>query len=208
NHYNRFGLSAGGPVGPSFWGGKTYIFANYEGRRYPQNTNVEKRVPSALLRLGVIQVQNTGTTKGTVQGVDYQPGAWIPINLNPTPVTFNGITYPAAACPSSANGLCDPRGIGLNSLVSKIWNQQMPLPNDFTSSGGDTFNTQGYLTSLKLPQNDNFGVLRLDHSFGQNWHLMSSYRYYHLERASNVQFDMGGVLGGHFGVAEATSARP
>ena len=27
NHYNRFGVSGGGPVGPSFWGGKTYIFA-------------------------------------------------------------------------------------------------------------------------------------------------------------------------------------
>src|SRR5215472_14249869 len=54
NHYNRFGASAGGPVGPAFWGGKTYLFANYEGRRYPQNTQVDKRVPSARLRLGLI----------------------------------------------------------------------------------------------------------------------------------------------------------
>ena len=192
NHYNRFGISGGGPLGPSFWGGKTYIFANYEGRRYPQNTNVEKRVPSALLRAGVIQVQDAN---GTFQ----------PYNLNPVPVTVNGVTYQPAVCPG---GPCDPRRIGLNSLVSQIWNKQMPLPNDFTTSGGDAFNTQGYLTSLKLPQNDNFGVVRLDHTFGQNWHLMTSYRYYHLERAVNNQFDIGGVLGGAFGVATSTAKRP
>src|SRR5438067_9024173 len=111
NHYNRFGASGGGPVGPPFWGGKTYIFANYEGRRYPQNTTVEKRVPSALLRAGVIQVQDAN---GTFQ----------PYNLNPVPVTVNGVTYQPAACPASPNGLCDPRGIGLNSQVSQIWNKQ------------------------------------------------------------------------------------
>src|SRR5713226_5024878 len=76
-HYNRFGASAGGPVGPSFWGGNTYIFANYEGRRYPRNTNVEKQVPSALLRLGVVQVQDANGTFQTY-------------NLNPTIVTYNG----------------------------------------------------------------------------------------------------------------------
>ena len=195
NHYNRFGASGGGPVGPSFWGGKTYIFANYEGRRYPQNTTVEKRVPSVLLRAGVVQVQDAN---GTFQ----------PYNLNPVPVTVNGVTYQPAACSASPNGLCDPRGIGLNSQVSQIWNKQMPLPNDFTTSGGDTFNTQGYLTSLKLPQNDNFGVVRVDHSIGSRWTLMSSYRYYHLERAVNNQFDIGGVLGGTFGVANSTANRP
>lgn len=192
NHYNRFGASGGGPVGPSFWGGQTYIFANYEGRRYPQNTIVEKRVPSALLRAGVIQVQDAS-------------GKFQPYNLNSVPVTVNGVTYQPAVCPG---GPCDPRGIGLNSLVSQIWNKQMPMPNDFTSAGGDTFNTQGYLTSLTLPQNDNFGVVRLDHSIGNNWHVMNSYRYYHLERLVNNQFDIGGVLGGSLGVAKSTASRP
>src|SRR5215469_13050291 len=47
NHYNRFGAAAGGPLtGKSFLGGKTYVFFNYEGRRFPQNTTVEKFVPS------------------------------------------------------------------------------------------------------------------------------------------------------------------
>ena len=193
NHYNRFGVSGGGPVGPAFLGGKTYIFANYEGRRFPQNTQVDKTVPSALLRLGVVQVQDAS-------------GNYKPYNLNPYPVTYNGVTYAPTACPSSPNGLCDPRGIGINSLVSQIWNKQLPLPNDATV--GDTANTQGYLTSLKLPQNDNFGVVRLDHDFGQKWKFMSSYRYYHLNRAVNNQYDVGGVLGGSVGTAVSTAQRP
>ena len=194
NHYNRFGASAGGPIAPRMLGGKTYLFANYEGRRYPQNTTVDKLSPTPLMRLGVIQVQDAS-------------GKYQPYNLNPVPVTYNGVTYAPASCASSPNGLCDPRGIGLNSLVSQIWNKQMPLPNDATA--GDTVNTQGYLTSLKLPQNDNFGVVRLDHDFGANWHFMSSYRYYHLQRAVNVQYDIGGVLPGDtFGVATATANRP
>jgi hypothetical protein len=29
-HYSRFGAAAGGPVLPSFLGGKTYLFGNYQ----------------------------------------------------------------------------------------------------------------------------------------------------------------------------------
>ena len=197
NHYNRFGAAAGGPVGPSFWGGKTFIFANYEARRYPQNTQVDKRVPSARLRLGLIT--DTGGTKGVY-------------NINPVPVVdpVTGATIQPATCPTAtnANQLCDPRGVGINPLVSQLWNKYMPLPNDLTTAAGDGVNTQGYLTGLKLPQNDNFGVVRLDHDFGAKWHFMSSYRYYHLERRTNNQYDVGGLLGGTFGVATSTSKRP
>ena len=195
NHYNRFGASAGGPIGPSFWGGKTYIFANYEGRRYPQNTQVDKRVPSARMRLGLIT--DTAGSKGVY-------------NINPFPVVdpVTGLTIQPAACPSSPNGRCDPRDVGLNPVVKQLWDKYMPLPNDLTSFAGDGVNTQGYLTGLKLRQNDNFAVVRLDHEFGANWHFTSSYRYYHLERFTNNQYDVGGLLGGSFGVATSTAKRP
>src|SRR6266581_4527756 len=179
NHYNRFGASAGGPVGPSFWGGKTYIFANYEGRRYPQSTQIDKRVPSARLRLGLIT--DTGGTK-------------LVYNINPSPVVdpVTGATIQPAVCPSTSNPnqLCDPRNVGINPLVKQLWDNYMPLPNDLTAAAGDGVNTQGYLTGLKLPQNDNFGVARVDHDFGAKWHFMSSYRYYHLERFTNNQYDV------------------
>ena len=45
-HFNRFGAAAGGPIAPTFWGGKTYLFANYEGFRYPASATYERAVPS------------------------------------------------------------------------------------------------------------------------------------------------------------------
>ena len=74
-HRNRFGASAGGPILPKLLGGKTYFFANYEGFRWPQTTTISRTVPSAAMRLGLL----------TFGGVTY--------NLNPSAVTFNGVTY-------------------------------------------------------------------------------------------------------------------
>jgi len=55
-HYSRFGGSFGGPLIPKdFLGGKTYFFANYEGFRYPNSTPVNKEVPSANMKLGILE---------------------------------------------------------------------------------------------------------------------------------------------------------
>ncbi|MBO0798691.1 MAG: carboxypeptidase regulatory-like domain-containing protein, partial [Blastocatellia bacterium] len=96
SHQNRFGASLGGPLLPDLLGGKTYFFANYEGRRFPQGTTIERTVPTALMRAGVIQVPDS-------TGKNY-----IAYNLNPTPVTVNGVTYQPATC-GSTNVPCDPR---------------------------------------------------------------------------------------------------
>ena len=189
-HQNRFGGSVGGPMLPNFLGGKTYFFFSYEGRRFPQVVNYERPVPTSLMRAGVIQVPDSS-------------GVWRPYNLNPNPVTVDGVTYQPAACPG---GSCDPRGIGLNPIVSQIWNKYMPLPNN--PLGGDRYNTQGYLTNLALPQNSDFAVVRIDHDFGQNWRLMASYRYYKFTQMTNGQVDIGGILPGDtLGVASPKAPR-
>lgn len=55
-HYSRFGGAVGGPlISKEILGGKTYFFANYEGFRYPQTTTINKEVPSANMRLGILQ---------------------------------------------------------------------------------------------------------------------------------------------------------
>ena len=189
-HRNRFGGAVGGPITPKFWGGKTYLFVNYEGLRYPFSFSLEKLVPSATLRAGVILIQD--------------PGGVSAFNLNPGPVSvknpFTGVVtnYPAGTSGCGAGGAlpCDPRGIGLNSYVSQIWNSMLPLPNDRfgaantpTSATGDALNLQGYRSSLALPVTSNFGVARLDHDFGKKWHFTGSYRYYHFqnETANQVQ---------------------
>jgi hypothetical protein len=192
SHQNRFGASLGGQLIPArILGGKTYFFFNYEGRRYPQVATLDRLVPTPLMRLGVIQVQDS-------------TGKYQAYNLNPTPVTYNGVTYNPAVCPA---GSCDPRGLGLNPVVSQIWNKQMPLPND--PQAGDTVNTQGYLSTVPLPLSSNIYVTRIDHDFGDKNRFFVSYRDYKLKQLASVQSDMGGVLPGDtLGQYSAKAVRP
>ncbi len=187
-HQNRYGAALGGPMAPSFLGGKTYFFINYEGRRFPQATTIERTVPTTLLKAGIVQLPNSS-------------GVYQAYNLNSVPVTVNGTTYQPAACPA---GACDPRGLGLNPVVSKIWNF-MPSPND--PQFGDTYNTQGYLTSVGIPQTSDNYTARIDHDFGQKWHLMASYRYFNFNQNTTNQTDIGGLLGGTPGEAVASAPR-
>src|SRR5215813_1703131 len=198
SHQNRFGFALGGPLTPSFLGGKTYFFANFEGRRFPQSTTIQRAAPTDLFRAGVIQVPDSS-------------GTYRAYNLNPTPVTVNGVTYQPATCGTS-NVPCDPRGIGLNPIVSQLWTKYMPRPNDPGCSGlasgvCDQFNTQGYVSSIRLPQNSDNYVIRLDHDFGSKWRFMASYRYYDFKQLANTQVDIGGLLGGALGQAVSTAPR-
>lgn len=201
SHQNRFGAAAGGPIAPHFWGGKTYFFANYEGRRFPQGTTVNRAVPSDLMRAGIIQVQDNN-------------GAYQAFNLNPLPVTVNGITYQPAVCGAADDPRpCDPRGIGLNPVISQLWSSSLPRANNpgctgLASNVCDQRNTQGYLSTISLPQNSDFLVARIDHDFGSKWHFMSSYRYYDFNQLASTQIDIGGLLaGGALGQAVSTAPR-
>jgi hypothetical protein len=178
-HRNRFGARIGGPLIPKeILGGKTYIFANYEGFRWPLTRTIERTVPSAAMRSGFL--------------------------------TFDGVTYNLAAA--------DPRGIGINPLVQQIWNTHMPPSNEsgcgLSRCDGD--NVQGFKANLSVPQNSDFGVIRLDHDFGQKWHFMASYRYYN-ERVDGSgtsplgaeQVDIGGFFNGDkLGVPVSLSKDP
>jgi hypothetical protein len=191
-HRSRFGARFGGTLLPNLLGGKTYFFANYEGYRWPNSETVEKIVPSASMRLGLLTFDG---------GATYY-------NLNPGPVTFNNVTYPGSTL--------DPRGIGINSLVQQMWNH-MPLPNEVNGDcglsrcdmAGGVGNIGGFKANLALPQTSNFGVFRLDHDFGDKWHFMSSYRYFKLGIATHDQVDIGGMLpGDKLGVPTSRSLAP
>jgi hypothetical protein len=190
-HFSRFGGSFGGPViSKKVLGGKTYLFGNYEGFRFPQSTTIERAVPSAEMRLGLLQFN----------GQTY--------NLNPMPVTYNGVTYLPAQCPA---GPCDPRGIGINPLVQQMWNKYMPLSNESGCglSRCDGVNILGFSANVAIPQTSNFAVARLDHDFGDKWHFMSSYRYFNLQTASTQQVDIGGLVPGDtLGVPKSLSNNP
>ena len=209
-HYNRFGGSIGGPIIPKeVLGGKWYFFANYEGFRWPNSTTVTRAVPSAAMDEGILQFG----------GVAY--------NLNPTPVTYTGpatsvlqtgqVVQPASTqCPSGPGGTsgpCNPLALGISPAVQAIWTQYMP-PSNVSTCGNlgskcDHLNVQAFQANMSEPWNDNFGVARLDHDFGQKWHFNSTYRYYKMERATGNQIDIGGFFpGDKLGVPASVSNRP
>ena len=183
-HQNKYGGALGGPLtNKEILGGKTFFFFNFEGRRFPQSQSYERTVPSDALKQGIIQLTDAS-------------GVLRAYNLNPSPVNFNGNQLPSATCPA---GSCDPRGIGLNPIVSKIWST-MPKGND--PQVGDGYNTLGYLTSLGTPQQSDQYTGRVDHDFGANWHLMTSYRYYTFAEYTTNQVDISNTL------KQATSTAP
>ncbi|HWC96880.1 MAG TPA: carboxypeptidase-like regulatory domain-containing protein [Candidatus Sulfopaludibacter sp.] len=191
NHRTRYGFSLGGPLTPKdFLGKKWYFYGNYEALRYPNVGTFNKLVPSALLRAGVVQEPNSA-------------GVWQAYNLNPSPVTVAGVTYPTATC---GTGACDPRGLGISSVVSQIWNKQMPLPNNVAI--GDSYNTSGYLTTIRAPLTSNAYVGRVDHDFSDRFRWYATYRDQKLVNLTTNQVDVGGVLGGTLGQPLAVAPRP
>ncbi len=191
NHRSRFGGSLGGVLLPKLLGGKTYFFVNYEGSRFPNVAPYERQSPSALLRAGVIQVADS-------------TGKYQPYNLNPTAVTVNGVTYQPSQCGSS---LCDPRNLGMNPIISKIW-QYMPMPTDFTGASGDGVNVGGYISTVRAPLVTNSYVARIDHDFNERNRFFASYRYTTVTSLTTNQVDIGGLVGGgQLGTPVATAPR-
>ncbi|MBV9760720.1 MAG: carboxypeptidase regulatory-like domain-containing protein [Acidobacteriaceae bacterium] len=170
-HFNRFGGALGGPLGPEFLGGKTYFYVNYEGQRYPRSGPFTALVPSATLRQGIIQERDA----------------------NGNVVQYNLAT--SLACGATGGQPCDPRGIGIDPVVSQIWSKNEPACNNF-NYGDNGLNTCGYNGNLTFPLSNDFGVIRVDHDFGSKWRFFSSYRYYRNENPTTNQVDVGGILPG------------
>jgi len=196
-HRSRFGARAGGPILPKFWGGKTYLFGNYEGYRWPNAETIERAVPSQDMRNGILHFD-------VCDAACQQPGGPAPV-----PTTFNLAT--GTNCGPNGTTACDPRGLGINPLVQQLWNQHMPLSNETACglSRCDGLNVQGFIANVSVPQTSDFGVLRLDHDFGDKWHFMGSYRYFKLANAGTQQVDIGGLLPGNtLGVPASASNNP
>jgi hypothetical protein len=215
SHFNRFGADAGGKIPKvNFLGGPWFLFGNYEGYRFPNNSTFEENFPLPSLRAGILHFQLPGATPSS-------PPVPETVNLNPFPVqdpgcgpaaqngclatTANGFTPGAmiatTTCPSGTN--CDPRNLGTTTNgvaggpanpVIALWNQYLPEPNDCTS--GDSLNYCGYKSPISTPESSNFGVLRLDHDFAKAWHFNATYHYYHLNNLVAEQWDIGGFFPG------------
>jgi len=143
---NRFGGRLGGPI----WKDRTFFFANYEGRRFPRSTDIDRLVPTETLRQGVLRFRDAAG------------------NVN---------SYKLATSTACGDGTQpgDPRGIGLSPAISALW-AKMPAGNDPT--GGDGLNTISLRGTVSNPQNNDFYMLRLDHNLSNNWRIDVSGRYF------------------------------
>lgn len=181
-HYSRFGASIGGPIIPfNVLGGKTYFFANYEGFRWPNFSTIERAVPTANMRAGLL----------TFKGQTYDMKTLDPrgIGINPLVQQMWNQFLPLPNDPG-----CTGSPLSGGSLLG---------------SRCDGVNVQGYKANIALPRSDNFGVVRIDHDFGPKWHFNSSYRYYKQTRAVDQQFDIGGFFPGNkFGTPTSLANRP
>jgi hypothetical protein len=212
NHRSRFGFSIGGPVIPKkILGGKTYLFFNYEGFRFPGTGIFERAYPTAAMRAGVIQVPDSS-------------GAYIPYNLNPFPVTVvvgnSAVNVPnsgtrlcalaayGSTCGGAAGTALDPRNIGMSSTISTLWTKLLPLPNDPGPATGDQFNTQGFSSTIRTPLTSNSYVGRIDHDFNAKNRFFTSFRAFKLLNVTTNQVDVGGAFGGTLGQYNPTAPRP
>jgi hypothetical protein len=91
----------------------------------------------------------------------------------------------------------DPLGIGLNPVVSNIWNTYEPASNAACYQQlCDGTNVMGFVGNIGIPQTSKFVAARLDHDFSPKWHFNATYHFYKLTSATTDQVDIGGFFPG------------
>ncbi|HEV2389045.1 MAG TPA: TonB-dependent receptor [Candidatus Acidoferrales bacterium] len=168
---NRGGFRFGGP----FWKNKTWFFGNYDFRRFPQSSNISRLVPADTLKQGVLRFQDAS---GNI-------------------VSYNLAS--STLCGSSGTTACDPRGIGLDPSIQKLW-ALMPPGNDPTQ--GDGLNTIGFRSTAGTPLKEDYVVFRLDQSITEKWKFAGVYNYSRHLTNTSTQTDIRG------GNAQALTGHP
>ena len=91
----------------------------------------------------------------------------------------------------------DPLHIGLNPLVSQIWNTYEPQSNAACYQQlCDGTNELGFVGNIGVPQTSKFIATRLDHDFSPKWHFNATYHFFKLTSATTDQVDIGGFFPG------------
>jgi hypothetical protein len=166
---NRYGARLGGPIRR----GQTFFFGFFEGRRFPQSTDVFRLVPTDTLRQGILR---------------FRDGANNIVSYDLKTSTLCG--------PTNANA-CDPRGLGISPVIAQYLNL---YPQGNSPSDGDGLNTVGFRAPDDTSQTNAIGLARIDHNLTDNWRLNGSFLRQR-ERTGNtakVEMDTSITGGGGF----------
>ncbi|MBI3210138.1 MAG: carboxypeptidase regulatory-like domain-containing protein [Candidatus Solibacter usitatus] len=175
---NRFGFTLGGPA-PGLKN-KTFFFANYDGRRFPNQSTITRIVPLDSLRNGTLRFRDSA---GVTNAYDLRT---------------------TAACGAAGDQVCDPRGLGVSPTIAAMW-RLMPAANDF--SQGDGLNTGGFTASVGVPISFGFYNARIDHRLNTNWTLFGNIRYFR-QLAANQGTGTGNSIDIRNGVTNSISKVP
>jgi hypothetical protein len=121
-HYSKFGFGGGGPIIPKgILGGKTYLFALYQGYRFPESEIYERTVPSASMQAGLV----------TFNGTTYDLKALDPRGLGVNPIVAQlwskyEPTGNDTSCGANSGTECD----GTNEIGYKA-NLSIPQKDNF-----------------------------------------------------------------------------
>lgn len=163
---NRFGGRLGGPI----FKDKTFFFGFYEGRRFPNSTDVSRLVPTDSMRQGILRFRDG---QGTI-------------------ISYNLAT--STLCGAANSLACDPRHIGISPLI-KQYLTLYPVGNDSTQ--GDGLNTIGFRFPVDTSSNSDTAIGRIDHNFNSNWRLATSFVYQRQRSVTTGQIELDpNVTGG------------
>ena len=131
---NTYGSAVGGPIKTN----KLFFFMNYEGQRTSENQQETMTVPTASMRMGILQYTNAAggnTSLSSTQLAGMDPHC-------------------------AASGTC-PWGAGVDPYVLKVLNQY-PAANGFST--GDGLNTGSFTFSATDPATLNTYIAKLDYT--------------------------------------------